>query len=499
MGNRLRYSFSASGGSDPGWNAMKSIRPLLLAGFLFASASAFAGGPNILLILADDLGWSDLGCYGNELFETPHLDRFAAEGTRFTQAYAAAPICSASRAALLTGKTPARLGFEFVTKNEPGYQPNMTPLRAPPFTLNLDLAETTFPDIQARSGRPSAFFGKWHLNQHYQRYLGWSPTHGPKAHGFVTAEEDFGSHPYSYWGNRKERTFLELPDGVFPEDTLTDRAIDFLTNPGGESFFCMLSHFYVHDPVHTRAKWLYEHYLEKIPDNQPAKEVLAKYGAMVTTLDHQVGRVLQALDDSGTSALVVFTSDNGGHPNYAGNAPLRGSKWNLYEGGIRVPFITRFEKRKEGKTCDVPVSLIDLFPTFAEYREFPVPESVEGTSLLPLIHDFPRPISPRPLYWHFPYYHPEKGYDEAPPEIGINDGYTSQTRPHSAIRKGDWKLLRFYEDDRIELYHLGEDPFEENDRSGTDPEIADTLQKELASLLEKSNARFPTPHPDYQP
>ncbi len=477
------------------------MRTLTLILFLIAG-SAHAGGPNILFILADDLGWSDLSCYGNEIFETPNIDKLADTGTRFTQAYAAAPICSASRAGVLTGKTPARLGFEFVTKDKSGYQPVMAPLRAPPFTLNLDLEETTIPESLAQSGRPTAFFGKWHLNQHYQRYLGWSPTHGPKSQGFEFAEEDFGSHPYAYWNNRAERGWLDLAQGEFPIDALTKRAADFLKKPHKRPFFCMVSHFYVHDPVHTRIQWLQEHYLNKIPESHPRRETLASYGAMITSLDHYVGQLLDALDEVGLteSTLVVFTSDNGGHPNYAGNAPLRGSKWNLYEGGIRVPFITRFGKGlNKGRTCETPVTSLDLFPTFAAYAESDADSAMDGTSLIPLIHEQSGTIPARPLFWHFPYYHPEKSFDESPRAIGSDDGFTSQTRPHSAVREGDWKLIHFYEDDRVELYNLATDPGEQSDRSQANPKVAQKLQKLLLRYLKDSNARLPIPNPTFAP
>ena len=460
---------------------------LLIAGILASTAPASADErPNILFILADDLSWSDLGSYGNPWFETPHLDRLASQGARFTRAYSAAPICSASRAAILTGKTPARLGFEFVTKPDPGFQTVNAPLRAPRFTLNLPLEETTIAEALNEEGYETAFFGKWHLNQHYQRYLGWSPTHGPKAQGFAVAEEDFGSHPYAYWGDKKKRTFLDLKDGEFVKDGLTERAIRFIKKDHEDPFFLMVSHFYVHDPIHTRVKWLHDHYLDKIPADHPRREILAHYGAMVTSLDHYVGQLLDALDKAGLSdsTYVTFTSDNGGHPNYAGNAPLRGSKWNLYEGGIRVPMITRWpDKITAGSTVTEPVSGVELFSTFQSL-------ATTGT----------KPAGPgEDHYWHFPYYHPEKKFKAAPAEIGINDGVTSQTRPHSAIRRGHWKLIQFYENSNIELYDLTVDPYEQSDLSQSNPEKATELREALNQQLEKAGARLPTRNPDYVP
>lgn len=464
---------------------------------------AFASGhdrrPNIVFILADDLGWSDLGCYGNSLFETPHLDRLAQQSLRLTQAYAPAPICSASRAAILTGKTPARLGFEFVTKNAPGYQPVDAPLRAPPFTLNLPLDEVTIPEVLHTVGYETAFFGKWHLNQHHGGYLGWSPTHGPKSQGFDVAEEDFGCHPYSYWSKKKQRAFQELPDGQFPVDSMTARAERFLQSPHEKPFFLMVSHFYVHTPVHTRVRWLYDRYLDKIDAANPQREKLAHYGAMVSTLDHFVGQLLQTLDETGLaeSTLVVFTSDNGGHPEYAGNAPLRGSKWNLYEGGIRVPFLVRWPDRiQPGTTSDAIVSAIDLLPTFADLTDAKSPKDIDGRSLRAVLSGDDSLDSERTALWHFPYYHPERGFSEAPSEIGIHDGVTSQTRPHSVWRAGPWKLIHFYEDQRNELYHLPTDLSEQHNRSQSDPEVTRRLRRQLEAALQKSNARLPTVSPE---
>ncbi len=458
--------------------------------------------PNLLFILADDLGWSDLGCYGNAIFQTPHLDRLASEGLRFTRAYAPAPICSASRASLLTGKTPARLGFEFVTKQEPGFQPLNEPLRAPPFSLDLPLEEVTIAEGVAAAGYRTAFFGKWHLNRHHQGYLGWSPTHGPRAQGFEVAEEDFGSHPYGYRG-KEDRAFLELPEGEFPIDSLTRRAVDFLGERRDRPFFLMVSHFYVHTPIHTRVRWLHDRCLAAIPSGHPRRAELAHYGAMVTTLDHHVGELLDALEEEGLSdsTLVVFTSDNGGHPDYAGNAPLRGSKWNLYEGGIRVPFIARWPgKIPAGTSTDVPVSGTDLFPTFAELAGAGVPDHLDGTSL---VARFRQPDSPPPgerdLVWHFPYYHPESGFSRAPGRIGIDDGVTSQTRPHSTLRSGPWKLIHFYEDSRDELYHLPSDPSEQVDRARTEPDLTRKLRRQLDSRLNAAGARFPVANPEFVP
>lgn len=455
--------------------------------------------PNIVFILADDLAWSDLGCFGHPYHHTPNLDRLASDGARFTQAYAPAPICSASRAAILTGKTPARLGFEFVTKEKPGSQELNQPLRSPPFTLDLPLEAITIGEVLSASGYRTGFFGKWHVSRHHGGYLRWSPTHGPHQQGFADGDADFGSHPWAYL-KREGREFADLADGQFSPDALTDRAIGFLRSTGNAPFFLCWSHYFVHDPIHTRCRWLQEKYRAKLPPG--TDEIRATYASMVETMDHQIGRLLDALDQLGLAngTLVVFTSDNGGHPNYTANGPLRGSKWNLYEGGIRVPMIARWPGViQAGCTRDGPITGCDLFPTFRDVARAPADDIPrDGQSLLPLLRVDPAPAEPRALVWHFPYYHPERKFAEHPAQIGINDFATSQTRPHSAIRLGDHKLIHCYEDDRDELYDLAEDPSEQRDLAATEPTRAAALRRALDDYLGSVRARLPIQDPATQ-
>ncbi|MEN3941710.1 sulfatase [Prosthecobacter sp. SYSU 5D2] len=469
----------------------------LLACCLMSGATAVhaADRPNILFILADDLSWSDLGRYGHRYHQTPNLDRLAKEGLRFTQAYAPAPICSASRAAILTGRTPARLNFEFVTKQEAGRQKLGQPLQSPPFTLNLPLEEITMPEMLSAAGYHTAFFGKWHLNQHHGGYLGWSPSHGPLQQGFTEGDSDFGSHPYAYL-KQEGRDFLDLPEGEYPQDTLTNKVTGFLQRKHEQPFLLYWSQYFVHDPVHTRSRWLFEKYRRALPADIPDER--AAYAAMVETLDHQVGRMLEVLKQTGLAenTLVVFMSDNGGHPNYAANGPLRGSKWNLYEGGIRVPMIARWPGHiNAGGTCDQPVHGCDLLPTFAALAGAATDGSVplDGMDITALLREPNKKVYARPLLWHFPYYHPEKGFQKAPAKIGTDDFVTSQTRPHSAIRLGRYKLLRFDEDGRDELYDLSADPSESSNLAADHPELVTQLRGQLTSLLKESNARLATP------
>jgi uncharacterized sulfatase len=474
---------------------------LFLFGCLFplavgALAADQPARPNIVFILADDLGWRDLRSYGNPWHDTPHLDKFAREGTRFTSGYAAAPICSASRAALLTGRSPARLKFEFVTKEPSVKPPAGHSLQVPPYSLNLELEEITLGELLGGAGYTTGFFGKWHVSAHHGGYLNWSPTHGPRQQGFPKGEQEFGSHPYGY-PKKANKESLSLAEGEYGTDALTEKAIAFLREQrgAGQPFYLHLSHYYVHTPIATRADWLVKKYAERLPGG--ATRDRAVYGAMVETLDHLVGRVLQALDELqlAQDTLVIFTSDNGGHPEFSANGPKRGSKWNLYEGGIRVPWIIRWPGRiPAGATSDACFIGTDLLPTLAAVGGVSLPPGValDGRNVLPLWQGKrDEKTDTRSLLWHFPYYHPEKGYDEARAAIGVDDFAVSQTRPQSALRLGDWKLIHFYEDDRDELYHLERDPAEQRNLAAVERAKTSELRGRLDAELRAVNARLP--------
>lgn len=463
--------------------------------------AALRDRPNLVLILVDDLGWSDLGCYGHPYHRTPNIDRLASEGLRLTQGYSPAPICSAARASILTGKTVARLGFEFVTKNDAGFQKldSDVPLKAPAITLNLPTAERTIAERVATAGYRTAFFGKWHVSQHYQRrYLAWHPEFGPKQQGFDVATEDFGDHPYA-WRKKKVK---DAPNGVIPHDSMIEKVSNYIRQQRDAQtpYFLMASSFYVHTPVKNRCRWLVRSYESDLPADAPNRGKRLEYAAFVETLDHHVGTIIDAIDQSGQrdNTLVYFMSDNGGHPEFCANAPLRGSKWNLYEGGIRVPMIARWPNRIPSNTVtSTPVIGYDLLPTFAEIAAegsdiLRQDEQVDGISIEPLFTDSdwaPR----RNLIWHFPYYHPERDFSTAVDQIGVNDFRVSKTRPQSALREGKYKVIHFAEDNRIELYDLEQDIAEQHDLSGQLPGVAAELSEKLQQRLTSMKARRAVP------
>lgn len=464
--------------------------------------------PNIIFIYVDDLGYSDLSCYGKKyganFIETPNIDKLAKESMLFTEAYASAPLCSPSRAALLTGKSPARLNFEFVTKHptdnyqwdDPAWKEKFRdfPLTPPPYTLNLPLKEITMAEMLKSFGYETGIVGKWHVSAHNKVYNGWGDTYGPKQQGFDWAEETFGA-----WNQAVKAGEKGSQKGEFRQDEVTDRAISFIKGKHDSPFFLYLSHYYVHTPLNTASQWLVEKYKAKSEQSGLGyNEKRIRYAAFVETLDHYVGDVLAAVDEAGLgkNTLIVFTSDNGGMPEVAFNRPFRGSKWNLYEGGLRVPMLIRYTGVvKAGTQCDVPVIQTDFFPTFYELASGKKPAQTEtdGRSIVSVLKTgLSKGFENRPLYWHFPYYHPEGNVDKVRDlAIGMEDGYISLTKPQSALRKNDYKLIYFYEDDRVELYNLARDIGEKGDLSKTQPALAEKMKKELMAYLDRVKARLP--------
>lgn len=447
----------------------------LLPGSACPSSRRPAAEPlNILLILADDLGWRDLGCTGSSFYETPALDRLAAQGMRFTQAYAAANVCSPTRASLLTGKYPARLHItNFFVGNRRGK------LLPPAYRTSLPLEETTLAEALRNHGYRTAIAGKWHLG---------GKGSLPSDHGF---EVVIGAHCSPGRGPADDphfATFLSAEGARFMEES-RDRP-----------FFLYLSLHSVHVPLKTRPALL-EKYREKaarLPPPEGPREVPvhdhkaravqdhAVYAGMIQEMDEAVDRVLRKLDELNLAGrtLVIFTSDNGGLSTAEGsptsNLPLRAGKgWN-YEGGLRVPWIVRLPGRiPAGSTCDVPVITNDIYPTVMDLAGLPLPpgQKMDGVSLVPLL-ERRGGIPERTLYWHYPHYSNQGG------------------RPGGALRTGDLKLLEFFEDSRVELYDLSRDEGEQKDLSAGSTGRAEELRNQLAWWRESVKAQMPTPNPD---
>ncbi len=435
--------------------------------------------PNFVFILIDDLGWCDLACYGSRFYETPNIDRLATEGMRFTNAYAACPVCSPTRASILTGKYPARL---HLTDWIPGHKRPRAKLRVPDFNLQLPLEEVTIAEALKPAGYVSASIGKWHLS----RPPG-SPDGGksfyPDEQGFdLNFGGDHRGHPPSYFYPYKIPNILTGREGEYITDRLTDEAETFIEKNKDKPFFLYLSHYAVHTPLQAK-KELIARYKQKVKPEDAQNN--PTYAAMIQSVDEGIGRVMRKLHDLGIAdrTVVMFMSDNGGLIPVTSNVPLRAGKGTLYEGGVREPMIVRWPGvTKPASECDVPVISVDFYPTILEIagvKDTPG-HVVDGVSVVPLLRQSGS-LQPRSLYWHYPHYH------------------TGGATPSGAIRDGDFKLIEFFEDGRLELYNLKEDIGETKNLAPAMPQKAADLHANLDRWRRAVNAQLPAPNPDYGP
>lgn len=451
---------------------------------VFARASVAGEKPNVVVIFMDDLGWADLGCYGSRFYQTPNIDRLAAEGMRFTQAYAACPVCSPTRAALLTGKYPARL---HLTDFIPGERhPVKDKLIRPDSLQQLPLEEVTLAELLRQAGYVTAAIGKWHLGGagFEPEKSGFDFAVGGIERGSVT------SHfaPYFPDGRYQIPGLEKAPRGEYITDRLTDEAEAFLERNARRPFFLYLSHYAVHTPIQAKpgvtAKYA-------AAPKTPGSQRNPVYAAMVESSDDSAGRILAKLDalNLTDNTLVIFTSDNGGLATSGqptpwpatNNGPLREGKGYLYEGGIRVDLIVRWPGRiKPGTTCDVPTSTIDLPPTIAAACGVKFPQPIDGVSILPLFEGATEPERDA-LYWHYPHYSPQGG------------------KPGGAIRAGDYKLIEFYETGRRELFDLAKDASEGTNLVDRQPERAERMASKLAAWRAGVDAAMPSANPDFVP
>lgn len=413
--------------------------------------------PNIILILADDLGINDLGCYGRKDHHTPHLDRLASQGMRFGCAYTAQSICSPSRAAIMTGKSPARLNL---TNYLPG-RPDATSQRLlqPRMEGQLPLEEVTLAELLKRAGYATGIFGKWHLG---------GSGFGPGEQGFdVVVSPPANPEPTSNIGGKGEFA-------------ITAAAEKFIEENRDRPFFCFVPHNTPHIPLAADPQRISQH----------ADAFNPVYAAMIETLDEAVGRLIAKVESLGLSerTIFIFTSDNGGlHVvEFSGtpathNRPFRAGKGYLYEGGLRVPLIVRWPGViAAGGDCKTPVVLTDLVPTLLEAAGLDPAEVIgplDGRSMMKLLHGESQPTAT--LYWHFPHYTNQGG------------------RPAGAIREADWKLIEQFEDENVELFNLAQDQGEENNLAASEPTRTDELRRKLAAWREQIGAQMPSPNPEF--
>jgi len=461
-----------------------------LPGLAGSIATADGKKPNFVFFLVDDLGWTDAACYGSRYYETPNIDRLAAEGMQFTNGYAACAVCSPTRAAVMTGRYPARLGVtDWIRarfqggkipadkKNPSGYTGGKnSKILCPQNALWMELDEITIAEALKPAGYTSCHIGKWHLGPDDQY---------PDRQGFDynIGGCDYGQPP-SYFDPYTSRqgnipTLKPRREGEYLTDREADEAVGFIKKHSKEPFFLYLAHYAVHTPIQAK-KDLVEKYKAKTPTNQKN----ATYAAMVQSVDDAVGKVMAALQACGVAenTLVIFTSDNGGLLGSTNNAPLRSGKGYPYEGGIREPLIVRWPHAvKPGSTCDVPVTSVDYFPTVCEAAGVPLPADrpIDGESIMPLLKQTGT-LRRDAIYWHFPHYR--------------GGGVV----PYSIIRAGDWKLIKRYDGKTYELFNLKDDLSETTDLAGKRPDKVEELDATLVAHLKAVGAKMPKPNPDYK-
>ena len=460
----------------------------LVACFIAAVCVSAADRPNIVLILADDLGYSDVGFNGATFYETPNIDRLARQGMTFSNAYTGGPNCAPTRACLVTGTyTPRHKIFTpgGLAKGDPRKMKLKVPVRASdfkrrqlgdPWPPNIDSRTVLDPnfvsiaEVLKAAGYTTARLGKWHL--------------GPDTQGF-----DVSSLGAS--DNGKPRYY----DDPLAADRLTQAGIDFIGENRERPFFLYLPHWDVHTPLVAKEEVIARFTL-KFERTKPARSYKPVFAAMIEAVDQSVGRITKALADLSLedNTLVMFSSDNGGVGNITFNEPLRAGKGSLYEGGVRIATCARWPAATPaGSTCDTPITSVDFLPTLAELAGAKLPDSqpTDGASFVPLLKG-ERALENRPIYWHYPLYLSGSGRTDF-------TGTGWRTTPTSAIRQGDFKLIEFFEDGHIELYNLRQDVGEENDLTATLPDKARQLRANLKSWQRSVDAPIPSsPNPLYR-
>ncbi|MBM3272337.1 sulfatase [Candidatus Kaiserbacteria bacterium] len=460
------------------------IRSLTVLALLFgvpirwATAADLLAGkkPNVVFIMTDDLGWTDLACQGSKYYKTPHIDKLAGSGLRFTNGYTCGPNCQPTRAALMSGQYAPRTGVYTVGAID-RFDWKDHPLRPVDNVQKLPLDRKTLGDVMTAAGYTTALYGKWHLGQDDQYH--------PSKRGFGDAITSMGKH-FDFVTQPK----VDYPKGTYLADFLTDKAVGFIEKNKSKPFFLCLHHFGVHSPHEAKSEWVEK--FKDVPAHGGHKD--PTYAAMIASVDESVGRVVAKLEELKLTenTLVIFTSDNGGVGGYVregikqggditDNAPLRSGKGCLYEGGVRVPWIARWLGTIPAGTTDTPVISVDLMPTLLELGGGKAPEKqpLDGVSMVECLKSAGKKAPDRDLFWHFP------GY------LGAGKG-AWRTTPAGAIRSGDWKLIEFFEDGRKELYNLKDDESQKSNLAEKQPEKLKELHAKLVAWRKSVNAPMPT-------
>lgn len=453
----------------------------------FARAGRRSRLPNFVFILIDDMGYADAGCFGSSLYETPNIDRLAATGMRFTQGYAACPVCSPTRASIMTGKYPARLRLTEWLKGT--RSPKDSPVLTAPYADELALEEVTIAEALHPAGYVTGHIGKWHLG---------GEGYWPQNQGFdVNVAGSQRGAPKSYfWPDWDDNPPIKgTYQGEYLPDLLSNEACRFIEEHRDQPFYLNFCHYSVHIPIQAKADKIakYEAKLKAHPP-KPGAQNNPIYAAMIESVDDSVGRILDTLRKTGVAdnTVVVFFSDNGGlsvpegpHTPATTNAPLRDGKGYLHEGGIREPMIVSWPAViPAGSVCDAPVCSVDFLPTFCAIAGAK-PESagahdIDGVDISRLFHDPRANLSREALYWHYPHFSNQGG------------------RPGGAVRQGDWKLIENYEFGDLELYNLAQDISETTNAAKAEPERAQRMLELLRNWRKSVGAVMPPPNPAYR-
>ena len=469
--------------------------------------------PNIVLFLIDDLGWADLGVTGSTFYETPNIDRLASEGVFFTDAYAANPVCSPTRASVLTGKYPSRIGLT----NHSGSRGSMGPnhmLTPPEVVGNMPPEDITLAEALKNAGYTTAHIGKWHLQAHHMK----GREHYPEANGFdlnIAGHKMGQPGDYYFPYTSKQHPSTNVPDmedgkeGDYLTDALTDKAIKFIEDQGGQGekpFFLNMWYYTVHTPIipdktklkkytqKAKAMGLVDKNKDGIKEHQSVSRGVqssAAYACMVESMDENIGRIIATLKKRGMfeNTIIVFLSDNGGLSTGSGpnsptsSLPLRAGKAWVYEGGIRSPLIISYPAGvKPGLKLSEPAVSTDIYPTLLELAGLPLnpKQHVDGLSLKPLLDGGKVSLDREAIYFHYPHYH-----------------HINTMGPAGAVRAGDYKLIEVYETGKVELYNLREDIGESKDLAQQKPQLTAKLTKMLHDWRKQSGALMTTPNPEY--
>jgi arylsulfatase A-like enzyme len=455
---------------------MKWIAPFFCLIFLL-QCSRGERPPNVIHIVADDLGVMDVGFMGDGRYHTPHIDRLASEGMVFTNGYAPAANCAPSRACVMTGQNPMFHGVYTVGNSDRG-KARTRKIIPTPNTKYVADEHVLLTEVFKEQGYLVAQVGKWHIG------------HDPETQGVdINVAGDHRGGPGTYFSPYRVPHLEDGPEGEYLTDRLTTEAIKILEAHKDEKFFLYFPFYTVHMPIQGKP--------ELIKKYANRDDVNPEYAAMVESLDENVGRLMEALDRLGLTenTIVVFTSDNGGIRDISPQDPYRAGKGSYYEGGVRVPFAVRWPGVVEsGTTNDIPVTGLDFYPTYLDILGQKTEKELDGTSLAPLLKG-EGTIETRPLFWHFPIY--LQAYN---PKTDDGRDPLFRTRPGSTMRYGKWKLHHYFEDMAYELYDLEADPGERKDLAGDMPDKLAELTAMLDAWREKNNAPIPQePNPEYRP